>query len=84
MPHFAGVQLTPESISAARQWYADHWRALQRDAESGSKRVNDLASYRAWCERAAEQALDTEARPSFAMLQRAHFIQTGDSVGLLP
>ena len=84
MPIFAGVKLTPESMTAARQWYADNWKALLSDAESGRRRVNDLATYRAWCERAAEQALDVSRIPSFAMLQRAHFIQTGESVALLP
>ena len=84
MPYFAGVKLTDASMAAARQWYADNWRACLAAAESGEQRVNDLASYRAWCERAAEQAMDESRAPSFAMLQRAHFIQTGESIPLLP
>ncbi len=83
MPHFAGDVLTSESIAAARQWYADNFRAMLADAESGRVSVNDLASYRAWCERCAEQAL-TSDRLSFALLQRAHYIQTGKCVALLP
>jgi hypothetical protein len=83
MPQFAGDTLTPESIAAARQWYADNFRAMAAEAESGAVQVNDLATYRAWCERCAEQAL-IDGRYSFALLQRAHYIQTGKSIALLP
>ena len=83
MVQFAGDILTAESIAAARQWYADNFRVMQADAESGRVTVNNLANYRAWCERCAEQALTSE-RLSFALLQRAHYIQTGKCVALLP
>lgn len=83
MPRFNGVTLTPESLAAARQWYADNWRLCLEEAESGRQSVNDLATYRAWCLANMEKAL-TDTRLSFAMLQRAYFIQTGESVALLP
>lgn len=75
MASFAGTQLTPASIAAARQWYHDN--AVQCAAEA----KND--DQRAFWDAAAASALEGE-RMSVAMLQRAHFIQTGESVALLP
>lgn len=83
MPHFAGVKLTDESVAAARRWYCDNFHAMKEEAESGAVRMNDLATYREWCERCAEQVM-TDGRLSFALLQRAYYEQTGESVALLP
>jgi len=76
--NFAGVELTPESVQAARQWYHDNAKAII--AESGDRD--------GFWQRAADSAL-TIGKPggervSVAFLQKAHFIQTGESIALLP
>lgn len=84
---FAGVELTPETIRAANQWFIDNARLCIAEAVSGRTRVNDLADYTAWREgHIAEWEAHIAAGTcsvSFAFLQRAHFIQTGGSVPIL-
>lgn len=92
-PRFAGVELTPDAIAKCRDWFIANARASIAEAVSGRTYVNDLADYIAWREGhiAEWEAMDLETGKgdcpggfSFAFLQRAHFIQTGESVPLLP
>ena len=82
MPSFNGTTLTDETMQATRQWFADNSLACVADARSGEHRVNDLESYCAWREQAARDSLAGKGDHSFAFLQRAYFIQTGESVPL--
>jgi hypothetical protein len=82
-PRLNGVTLTPETIQATRQWYADNAQACIDEAESGAVRVNDLPGYIAWRKESAADALAGKYDHSLSFLQRAYFIQTGQSVPIL-
>lgn len=76
--------LTPETIRATRQWFADNERACIAEAQSGEVRVNDLPDYIAWREESAAAALRGDYDRSLTFLQRATYIQTGNCPALLP
>lgn len=78
------TKLTEASIQAARQWYADNALACIAEVESGAVRVNDRESYFAWRHQQRVEALAGKYDHTLAFLQRAHYIQTGDCVPLLP
>ncbi|KAF1011077.1 MAG: hypothetical protein E5299_01498 [Burkholderia gladioli] len=79
---FNGVVITDETIKKTRQWYADNAAHCIAEAESGTVRVNDLDEYRKWRQQQAARSLDGLDDHTFAFLQRAYFIQTGESVPL--
>lgn len=81
---FNGVELTPETMHATREWFADNARRCIAAAVSGKNQVNDLGSYVAWRERCIADSLAGKGDRTLAFLQRAYFIQTGESVALLP
>jgi hypothetical protein len=81
---FNGVALTDESIRRTRKWYADNAMACIAEAESGHVRVNDMDEYRDRFERSAERSLAGLEDGTLSFLQLAYFIQTGESVPLLP
>jgi hypothetical protein len=83
MTSFAGVELTAETIQRTRQWFADNAQACIDGAESGRTQVNDLGRYVAWRRQCIADSLAGKGDHTFAFLQRAHFIQTGESVPLL-
>ena len=83
MASFNGTPLTDTTIRRTRQWFADNAQACIDNARSGETRVNDLESYCAWREKSIEDSLAGEGDHTFAFLQRAYFIQTGESVPLL-
>ena len=76
--------LTPETIRATRQWFADNARVCIAAAQSGKVRVNDLTAYIAWQEESAAAALRGDYDRSLTFLQRATYIQTGECPALLP
>lgn len=78
------VRLTPETIKATRQWFADNALACIAEAESGSVFVNDPKSHREWCMQRHADALAGRSDHTLTFLQRAHWIQTGEMVPLLP
>lgn len=78
------VALRNESIQAARQWFHDNALACIAEVESGEVKVNDLEKFRAWKTESAADALAGKYDHTLAFLQRAHFIQTGECVALLP
>lgn len=84
MARFNGVELTAESMQATRQWFADNSQACIEAALSGEDRVNDLDGYVAWRRQAIADSLAGKGDHTVAFLQRAYFIQTGESVALLP
>lgn len=88
--HGKSVTLTAETIAATRRWYADNCAACIAEArlyvETGGRegvRVNDLQSYVAWREQSAAEDLAGKGDSSFAFLQRAVAIQTGQCVPML-
>ncbi len=88
--HGKPVTLTAETIAATRRWYADNCAACIAEARlyvetEGREgvRVNDLQSYVAWREQSAADDLAGKGDSSFAFLQRAVEIQTGQCVPML-
>lgn len=84
------MQLAPETIQATRQWFADNARAcilaaqrhVETDGQEGWK-VNDLAAYVAYWEKAIADGMAGAYDHTFAFRQRAWYIQAGESVALL-
>lgn len=81
---FAGVKLTEETILKTRIWFHDNSLACIEEVRSGMVRVNDSESYFRWREEEARNAIDGKIDHTLTFLQRAHFIQTGECVALLP
>jgi hypothetical protein len=75
--------LTPESILAARRWFAENALACIAEVESGRVHVNDPASYFVWRRQQHDEALAGAYDHTLTFLQRAHHIQTGECVPLL-
>lgn len=81
------VTLTAETIAATFQWFADNARLCASEAQAGAFFVNNLSDY---VKRKEAEALEYEAkkneepnRLSLAFLQRAYYIQSGESVPML-
>jgi hypothetical protein len=84
--HGKPVTLTDATLDATWQWFANHERECARAAQAGEFRVNDLARYVEHCNQNAARydAHNTEGRPlSLTFIQRAYFIQSGESVPML-
>jgi hypothetical protein len=81
--HGKPVILTAETIQKTREWFADNSRACIEEARSGETRVNNLESYIAWREAAIADSLAGKGDRSVAFIQRAYFIQSGQSIPLL-
>jgi hypothetical protein len=84
MLKFNGVELTEESIQKTRKWFSDNSIACIEEVKSGKVRVNDRESYFEWMNRSAKEYMEGQHDYTVAFLQRAYFIQTGESVALLP
>jgi hypothetical protein len=84
MVKFAGTEITQETIIATRQWFADNARGCISEVESGAVRVNDPESYFEWRLQQVADSLAGNNDHTFTFLQRAHYIQTGECVALLP
>ena len=78
------MKLSPETIHATRQWFADNALACIAEVESGDVRVNNRERYFAQCRQRHADALAGKGDHTFAFRQRAHYIQTGECVPLLP
>ena len=85
------VELTPESIIAARKELADNALACATAArnrsdvlQEGQFYVNDLSRYSVDQQRFANDCLAGRYDHTFTLLQRAYFLQTGISAALLP
>ena len=73
-----------QAISAARYWFASNCYACIAQALNGTFRVNDISEYEATQTKRAEDYLSGKFDHTFTLLQRAWYIQTGESVALLP
>lgn len=81
---FNNVVITEESLDKARQQFIDSCQSQINAAQSGEMKVNDIDKF---IDRQIESMLDYESGRydhGFTMLQRAYYIQTGESVALLP
>ena len=81
---FNGTEITAETVAAARQWYAEHFDTLAAEAPTFLASHYPLEQYRADMTDKKRAALAGEYDRSLAFMQRAYFIQTGESVALLP
>lgn len=81
---FAGTEITQESILKAREWFADNYDGCIAEAVNGEVFVNDLPSYIVWREKQKAEVLAGKHDHTFTFMQRAYYIQTGESVALLP
>ena len=79
-----GWEMTDATRLATRQWYHDNAMACIAEAESGAVYVNDLDEYREWRLQSAADALAGKGDHTFAFLQRAYCLETGECVALLP
>lgn len=81
------MKLTNETIQVTRQWFADNSQACIDEVMSGDivlpSHVNKV-DYFASCRVRAVEHLSGKWDHTFTFLQRAHFIQTGECVALLP
>jgi len=84
MARFNGTELTEESMQATRQWFHDNALACIEEAKDRKGTDFDFEGYAAWRRQAAQDSLDGKGDHTVAFLQRAYFIQTGESVALLP
>ena len=84
---FNGVTITQESIIACRQWFIDNSDACVREAEDGTAPLASHYPIELYREKMAERkeaALAGEFDHTFTFMQRAHYMQTGECVALLP
>ena len=84
---FNRVQITEESIHACRQWFIDNQQACISGALDGTlglaSHVNVL-SYITKCTEKQTDIAHGKWDKTFTFMQRADYIQTGESVDLLP
>lgn len=84
---FNGVEITQESIIATRQHFADSYQKCIDGALDGTKmpasHVN-IQKYVSDLEERKRAMLAGEMQDTFTFIQRAHWIQTGESIALLP
>jgi hypothetical protein len=83
---FNGVQITEESIHACRQWFIDNQQACITGALNGTLGVAshvNVTEYIEACQRKQDSIEVGEQDHTFTFMQRAYYIQTGESVALL-
>ena len=77
------MELTPETIQATREWFADNARRCIAGATNGEWHVNNLAHYVEWQNQRIEESLAGKWDRTFTFQQRAWFMQTGECIPLL-
>jgi hypothetical protein len=84
---FNGVEIDKQSIEKARQWFIDNQQACIDGAVNGTLGlashvdINEYVQSRINEQRSIQNG---EWDNSFTFMQLAHYIQTGESVALLP
>lgn len=84
---FNGVEITQKSIMACRQWFIDNQQACIDGALDGTLGLAshvDVALYVADCKAKQRHYLLGGIDHTFTFMQRAYYIQSGESVALLP
>jgi len=82
MLKFNGISLTDKTIQKTRKWFSDNAIACIEEAKSGKVYVNDLDYYTKLNEKSSKEYIDGRHDHVFTFLQRAYFIQTGESIPL--
>ena len=77
------IEITNETIQATRKWFADNAQACIDGATNSEWKVNDLPEYIAFQKRNIEASLRGDYDHTFTFVQKAIYIQTGQSVPLL-
>ena len=85
MLKFNGVELTQATIEATKAYWVNHHLRCIEDVRSGEVKVNYPEKYfKHELERIDFYTTEFDAsKVSLTFLQRAYYIQTGESVGLL-
>lgn len=78
---FNGVELTKETILKTQNWFANNAMACIEEVKTG--KVNDPESYFKWRNEQAKEYIEGNFDITLTFLQRAHYIQTGQSVALM-
>ena len=73
-----------ETIKLTRQWFATNCDNCMVGAKSGDFHVNDLEGYIHQKYNEKHKLLNGDYDHTFTFLQRAYYIETGESVALLP
>lgn len=81
---FAGVEITQETILKTRQHFVDNAYACIAEVMDGKVKVNDSAKYFTDCLDRAAMFASGRGDYSVTFAQRAHWIQTGECIALLP
>jgi hypothetical protein len=81
---FNGTELTKETIQETLKWFYDNALGCIEEVKSGKVKVNDPESYFKWRTEQANEYKEGNIDISVTFLQRAYYIQTGESVALLP
>lgn len=81
---FNGTDITKESVAACREWFANNADEIIKEAKSGLYHVNDLQAWVNIQEQRKVRAMAGEFDHTLTFMQRAYYIQTGESVALLP
>lgn len=76
--------IKPEYMEKARQWFIDNCYACLAEVESGEVTVNDPKAYRIYQLHRIERHKAGAYDHCFTFLQKAYYLQTGESVALLP
>lgn len=76
--------ITPETVTATRQWYAENYQACIDDAISGRVSVSDLPLYIEQMARRKAEALSGQYDHTLNFRQKAVYIQTGECHAILP
>jgi len=77
------MTMTKENRDATRAHFVDIYRRSIHEAESGTMRPNNLASYVAWQNQVIADTLAGKYDHTFTFLQRAHWLETGECPALL-
>lgn len=78
-----GIEITEATIAATREHFAQIHRDCITGAEAGKYHVNDMDAYREWQTRMIVDGLAGEHDHTLTFIQRALWLQTGESVPLM-
>lgn len=81
---FNGEKLNEESVKKAIQFFADNCQGMIDEVKNGTVKVNDPEGYIKYCEKQKQKWLNGDFKISLTFLQHAYYIQTGESIALLP
>lgn len=84
MKYFNSIELTEESIQKTRKWFYNNSIACIEEVRNGKVWVNDEEYYFKWRNKEAKEFMEGKHDNNLTFLQRAYYIQTGESVALLP